>query len=40
MKLEADRIARLVLRDPQVSSEKEVVANERGSASRTTSTAP
>src|SRR5262249_14017233 len=29
MKLEACRIARLVLRDPQVSSEKEVVANER-----------
>ncbi len=29
MKLEANRIARLVLRDPQVSSEKEVVANER-----------
>src|SRR5262249_54756122 len=29
MKLEAGRIARLVLRDPQVSSEKEVVANER-----------
>lgn len=29
MKLEAGRIGRLVLRDPQVSSEKEVVANER-----------
>jgi zinc protease len=29
MKLEAGRIARLVLRDPQVNSEKEVVANER-----------
>ncbi len=29
MKLEAGRVARLVLRDPQVSSEKEVVANER-----------
>jgi zinc protease len=29
MKLEANRFARLVLRDPQVSSEKEVVANER-----------
>ncbi|HVY45642.1 MAG TPA: pitrilysin family protein [Minicystis sp.] len=29
MKLEAGRIAKLVLRDPQVSSEKEVVANER-----------
>lgn len=29
MKLEAGRIARLVLRDPQVGSEKEVVANER-----------
>src|SRR6185312_3457833 len=29
MKLEANRVARLVLRDPQVSSEKEVVANER-----------
>ena len=29
MQLEAGRIARLVLRDPQVSSEKEVVANER-----------
>ncbi len=29
MKLEAGRIARLVLRDPQVTSEKEVVANER-----------
>jgi zinc protease len=29
MKLEAGRIARLLLRDPQVSSEKEVVANER-----------
>jgi len=27
--LEAERMARLVLRDPQVSSEKEVVANER-----------
>jgi zinc protease len=27
--LEADRMARLVLREPQVSSEKEVVANER-----------
>jgi zinc protease len=29
MKLEAGRVARLVLKDPQVSSEKEVVANER-----------
>ena len=29
MKLEAGRIAHLVLRDPQVGSEKEVVANER-----------
>jgi zinc protease len=29
VKLEAERIARLVLREPQVSSEKEVVANER-----------
>src|SRR4051812_9034399 len=29
IKLEANRIARLVLRDPQVASEKEVVANER-----------
>jgi zinc protease len=29
IKLEAERMARLVLRDPQVSSEKEVVANER-----------
>jgi zinc protease len=29
MKLEAGRIAKLVLREPQVSSEKEVVANER-----------
>src|SRR3984957_17092287 len=29
MKLEAGRIARLVLREPQVSSEKEVVSNER-----------
>lgn len=29
MKLEAQRVAKLVLRDPQVSSEKEVVANER-----------
>jgi zinc protease len=29
MRLEADRMAKLVLRDPQVSSEKEVVANER-----------
>jgi zinc protease len=29
MKLEAGRISRLLLRDPQVSSEKEVVANER-----------
>jgi zinc protease len=29
MKLESDRIAKLVLRDPQVTSEKEVVANER-----------
>src|SRR5262249_4898266 len=29
MKLEAGRIAKLVLRDPQVASEKEVVANER-----------
>ncbi|WP_437683209.1 M16 family metallopeptidase [Sorangium sp. So ce131] len=29
LKLEAQRMARLVLRDPQVSSEKEVVANER-----------
>jgi zinc protease len=29
VRLEADRMARLVLRDPQVSSEKEVVANER-----------
>jgi zinc protease len=29
MRLEAGRIARLVLRDPQVTSEKEVVANER-----------
>ena len=29
MKLEAGRIGKLVLRDPQVSSEKEVVANER-----------
>jgi zinc protease len=29
MKLEATRMARLLLRDPQVSSEKEVVANER-----------
>jgi zinc protease len=29
MKLEAGRIAKLVLRDPQVTSEKEVVANER-----------
>jgi zinc protease len=29
MKLEAGRIAHLVLRDPQVSSEKEVVSNER-----------
>jgi zinc protease len=29
MKLEAGRVARLVLRDPQVNSEKEVVANER-----------
>jgi len=29
VKLEADRMARLVLREPQVASEKEVVANER-----------
>ena len=29
VRLEAERMARLVLRDPQVSSEKEVVANER-----------
>jgi zinc protease len=29
IELEADRMAKLVLRDPQVSSEKEVVANER-----------
>jgi zinc protease len=29
VRLEADRMAHLVLRDPQVSSEKEVVANER-----------
>lgn len=29
VKLEADRMARLVLREPQVTSEKEVVANER-----------
>src|SRR5690606_14820202 len=29
VKLEADRMARLVLRQPQVTSEKEVVANER-----------
>jgi zinc protease len=29
VKLEADRMNRLVLRDPQVASEKEVVANER-----------
>jgi zinc protease len=29
MRLEAGRIARLVLKDPQVTSEKEVVANER-----------
>ena len=29
VKLEAERMSRLVLRDPQVSSEKEVVANER-----------
>jgi len=29
IKLEAERMARLVLRDPQVTSEKEVVANER-----------
>lgn len=29
IRLEADRMANLVLRDPQVSSEKEVVANER-----------
>lgn len=29
MKLESDRIAKLVLRDPQVTSEKEVVSNER-----------
>jgi zinc protease len=29
IELEADRMARLVLRDPQVTSEKEVVANER-----------
>src|SRR5262249_18782678 len=29
LRLEADRMAHLVLRDPQVSSEKEVVANER-----------
>lgn len=29
MKLEANRMAKLVLRDPQVASEKEVVANER-----------
>ncbi|MCC6555138.1 MAG: insulinase family protein [Polyangiaceae bacterium] len=29
IRLEAERMARLVLRDPQVSSEKEVVANER-----------
>ena len=29
VKLEADRMARLVLREPQVKSEKEVVANER-----------
>lgn len=29
MRLEANRLHRLVLRDPQVSSEKEVVANER-----------
>lgn len=29
LRLEAERMARLVLRDPQVSSEKEVVANER-----------
>src|SRR6185503_8847493 len=29
VELEAERMARLVLRDPQVSSEKEVVANER-----------
>ncbi|MDI1434172.1 MULTISPECIES: M16 family metallopeptidase [Polyangium] len=29
LRLEADRMSRLVLRDPQVASEKEVVANER-----------
>lgn len=29
LRLEAERMARLVLRDPQVASEKEVVANER-----------
>ncbi|WP_437493164.1 pitrilysin family protein [Sorangium sp. So ce1014] len=29
LRLEAERMARLVLRDPQVTSEKEVVANER-----------
>jgi len=29
MRLEADRMSRLVLREPQVTSEKEVVANER-----------
>lgn len=29
MKLESERMARLVLREPQVVSEKEVVANER-----------
>src|SRR5690606_38006347 len=29
VKLEADRMSRLVLREPQVVSEKEVVANER-----------
>ena len=29
LRLEADRMARLVLREPQVKSEKEVVANER-----------
>ncbi|UQA56053.1 M16 family metallopeptidase [Polyangium aurulentum] len=29
MRLEADRMTKLILRDPQVSSEKEVVANER-----------
>jgi len=29
VKLEADRMSRLVLRDPQVASEKDVVANER-----------